>query len=111
MNDKNGGGWKGGEENGELDGGRGSKSGCFGRRQEVKFSIKIDACWKMAFDFLQGYDDDSDELLFLNQASNVAELTKRLQNYIFSSMKSIARINKFNIFFHKNIEFYFFIFL
>lgn len=37
----------------------------------------------MAFDFLQGYDDDSGELLFLNQASNVAELTKRLQNCIF----------------------------
>lgn len=44
MNDKNGGGLKEGVEDSELDGGRGSKSGCFGRRQEVKFSIKIDAC-------------------------------------------------------------------
>lgn len=83
MNDKNGGGLKEGVEDSELDGGRGSKSGCFGRRQEVKFSIKIDACWKMAFDFLQGYDDDSDELLFLNQASNVTELTKRLSELHF----------------------------
>lgn len=37
----------------------------------------------MAFDFLQGYDDDSDELLFLNQASNVTELTKRLSELHF----------------------------
>lgn len=43
MNDKNGGVEKREEEDGELDGGRGSKSGCFDRRQEVKFSIKIDA--------------------------------------------------------------------
>lgn len=57
----------------------------------------------MAFDFLQGYDDDSDELLFLKQASDVAELTKRLSELQLFFLSFIIRIYKFKIFMHKKI--------